>query len=78
MWCWKYEGDVRLLTTILQFANKISITNFWNGIADFETNEIKNDSNNPILANARQGARMEAYVKLFELNLTLQPENKIQ
>lgn len=40
--------------------------NSWQEIADFEAHEVKNDSKNPILANARQAARMEAYVKLME------------
>ena len=40
---------------------------FWKGITDFETRERKHESKNPILSEARAGARMEAYVKLFEV-----------
>ena len=40
---------------------------FWKEIADFETRERKHESKNPILSEARAGARMEAYVKLFEV-----------
>jgi len=42
------------------------INELWNNISDFETHEVNNDSTNPILANARQGARMEAYTKLMD------------
>jgi len=38
---------------------------FWNEISDFERNERKNESQNFLLAEARAGARMEAYVNLF-------------
>lgn len=44
----------------------MSIRELWDNIADFEDHEIKNDSKNDILSNARKGARMEAYVTLFE------------
>ena len=46
------------------------IKEFWKDIADFEKHEITNDSKNQNLATARQGARMEAYVKLFEKKIT--------
>ena len=42
------------------------INELWSNIADFEKHEVNNDSKNPILANARQGARMEAYTKLMD------------
>lgn len=42
------------------------VTKLWKQIADFEEHEIRNDSTNPLLANARQSARMEAYTKLME------------
>lgn len=41
------------------------VTTFWNEIGEWETNEVKNESRSMILASARAGARMEAYVKLF-------------
>lgn len=40
------------------------IQELWQNISDFEDGEVKNDSKNSILSNARQGARMEAYEKL--------------
>lgn len=40
---------------------------FWNDVEEFETNERKNESKNTLLSEARAGARMEAYVKLQEL-----------
>ena len=43
-----------------------SIEKLWNDIAKFETGERKNDSQNQLQANARQSARMEAYVNLME------------
>lgn len=58
---WDYVKDVVVI---------IMINELWNDIAEFEKNEIKNDSKNPLLSNARQGARMEAYVKLFENTIT--------
>lgn len=39
----------------------------WMDIAIFEDGEIKNESDNKILSNARFGARVEAYVRLFHL-----------
>jgi len=47
----------------------IDITKLWRDIADFEEHEIKNDSKNPLLAKARQDARMEAYNNLMEREL---------
>lgn len=47
----------------------VRVTELWNAIAEFEKGEIKNESNNPLLASARAGARMEAYVILFERGL---------
>ena len=44
---------------------KIKIKNFWNEISDFEIGEIKNESSNILLVEARAGARMEAYVNMF-------------
>ena len=41
------------------------IEEFWNHISDFETGDRKHESQNIILAEARAGARMEAYVNLF-------------
>jgi len=41
----------------------------WKEIGDFETRERKHESKNPLLSEARAGARMEAYVKLFERSL---------
>ena len=45
--------------------DKIIIQNFWNQISDFETGDRKHESQNLLLAEARAGARMEAYVNLF-------------
>ena len=45
------------------------IEDLWNTIAKFEQGEVKIESKNKVLANARSGARMEAYVKLFDLYL---------
>lgn len=45
------------------------IDKLWEDIADFEEHEQKNDSKNPLLAKARQDARMEAYVNLMEKEL---------
>jgi hypothetical protein len=45
------------------------VTELWNAIAKFEQGEVKNQSQNHILASARAGARMEAYVKLFYIEL---------
>ena len=47
-----------------EYQLKKKIKMLWNSIADFENHEVKNDSTNPILANARQSARMEAYTNL--------------
>lgn len=52
------------------------INELWNNIADFEEHEVKNDSKNPILANARQGARMEAYTKLMDNAIQFQENVK--
>ena len=41
------------------------VQQFWNNISDFEIGERKNESENILLAEARAGARMEAYVKMF-------------
>jgi len=41
------------------------IQKFWNEISDFEIGEIKNESSNLLLAEARAGARMEVYVNMF-------------
>lgn len=41
------------------------IEKFWNQIDDFEIGEIKNESSDILLAEARAGARMEAYVNMF-------------
>jgi len=41
------------------------IKQLWFDIANFETNERKNESDNILLSEARAGARMESYVKLF-------------
>lgn len=57
VWCWNNAGDDELLN----FIEKL-----WSDIAEFETGEVKNESSNQILAKARQDARMEAYVKLFD------------
>lgn len=38
----------------------------WDDIAKFERGERKHESNNPLLSEARAGARMTAYVKLME------------
>jgi len=43
----------------------------WSNIANFETGERKHESNNPVLAEARAAARMEAYGGLFYLQLGL-------
>jgi len=51
------------------------ITELWNNISDFEEHEIKNDSKNSILSNARQSARMEAYTKLQDKVLDGQSQN---
>ena len=45
---------------------KSKIKKLWENIADFESHEIVNDSKSPLLAKARQDARMEAYVNLME------------
>jgi len=42
-----------------------TVNQFWNKISDFEGNERENESQNFLLAEARAGARMEAYVNLF-------------
>ena len=41
------------------------IKQFWNNISEIETGERKNESANILLAEARAGARMEAFVKMF-------------
>ncbi len=41
------------------------IEKFWNQIDHFETGEIKNESSNILLAEARADTRMEAYVNMF-------------
>ena len=41
------------------------IQQFWNNISEIETGERKNESTNILLAEARAGARMEAFVKMF-------------
>jgi len=46
-----------------------AISRLWALIADFEEHEQRNDSKNPILAKARQDARMAAYVTLMERSL---------
>lgn len=45
---------------------KEKVSQIWYLIEIFEDHEIRNDSKNPLLAKARQDARMEAYVKLVE------------
>lgn len=47
-----------------ELREQVSTT--WMLIGDFEEHEQHNDSKNPILAKARQDARMEAYVRLVE------------
>lgn len=48
---------------------RVHVMDLWNAIGDFEKGEVKNETKDPLLASARAGARMEAYVKLFELEL---------
>jgi len=45
--------------------SKKMIEKFWNEIYLFESGERKNESQKFLLAEARAGARMEAYVNLF-------------
>lgn len=50
---------------IKKFWEQMMIKKFWNDISLFETCERKNESQNSLLSEARAGARMEAYVNLF-------------
>lgn len=51
------------------------INELWDDIAKFEDDERKNDSEESLLANARQGARMEAYSKLQDKLIDDQLQN---
>lgn len=53
----------------------MTITTLWDEITIFEDGEQKNDSTNHILANARQGARVEAYTNLQDKLLDDQLQN---
>jgi hypothetical protein len=46
--------------------NNQEINKLWEAIADFEAHELKNDSKDPLLAKARQDARMQAYIELSD------------
>ncbi len=46
-----------------------SIKKLWDSIAVFETKERKHESKDTLLSEARAGARMEAYVRLMELEI---------
>jgi len=63
LYCKKCRAK-HLLKDRLEYE-KTKIKNFWNEISEFEIGEIKNESQNLLLAEARAGARMEAYVNMF-------------
>lgn len=61
--CCKHINNLHTNDSLMTDYTKCKL---WNNIADFETNERKHESKNPLLSEARAGARMEAYVKLQE------------
>lgn len=47
----------------------VRIRRLWRLLATHERHERPNDSKNSLLAEARRGARMEAYTRLMEIEI---------